>query len=231
MKKILLTVALSAAVLLSFSQEKPLSLGIKAGMGYSNYDVELGYPYTDKDAKLGYRFGVVAEYQLSNDFFLQSGIDILSKGMKSSFLEIDDIDGDGIKGDRMWGKMTWNAVYLEVPVMFGYQMNISDGSKIKFMAGPYVAYGIGGKISAKANSQKGLPGGFLGDVDYGKDKANLFSKETVKRFDMGLIGAIGAEYNKFIFTVGYEYGLTNISQGSNSIHNMNAFATVGYKLY
>ena len=227
MKKLLTLLLVSiVSTSLSYSQESKFSLGVKAGLGVSKLDIK----DFDSDAKLGYRFGVVVEYQLDNNFFIQSGLDLVSKGTKNKFYEEGDINGDGISGDYMHTKLTWNAVYLELPILAGYDLNVTNNFKVRFMAGPYLAYGVGGKLTAKTNGQlmqsSGVP------IEFSeKEKINTFSSETLKRFDMGLLGAVGAEYDKFQLTVGYEYGLLNISQGTNSIHNMNGFVTLGYRIF
>ena len=211
---------------LTYSQENNFSVGVKAGLGVSKLDIK----HTDSDAKLGYRFGVIGEYKLENNFFIQSGLDLVSKGTKNKFYEEGDINGDGISGDYLHTKLTWNAVYLELPILAGYDLNVTDNLKIRFMTGPYLSYGVGGKINATGYGQIMQPSGI--PVEFSeKDKSNTFSNESLKRFDMGVLGAVGAEYNKFQLTIGYEYGLLNISQGTNSIHNMNGFVTLGYRIF
>ncbi len=226
MKKILfLTIFSALAIFSTYSQENPLSLGIRGGMNLSNLSNE----GPDMDARVGYQFGIVGEYDLSNNFFLNGSLNISSKGAKYKVEGSMDFNGDGLE-DRGSIKSTWNATYLELPVLVGYKIPVSDNFAVKFMAGPYIAYGIGGKISSKANvSQQNS------DDTYTKynetDKVDTFSDSTLKRFDAGLVGAVAFEYSKFTFTIGYEYGLADISQGANSIHNRNAFATIGYTFF
>lgn len=227
MKKLLLFLFVSVLfTTVAYSQESKFSVGVKAGLGVSKLHIK----DVDSDAKLGYRFGVVGEYKLQNNFFIQSGIDLVSKGTKKKFDEEGDINVDGISGDYMHAKLTWNAVYLELPILAGYDLNVTENLKVRFMAGPYLAYGLGGKIIAKTNVQLSDPNGGY-ELFSRKDKINTFSDEALKRFDMGLLGAIGAEYNKFQLTIGYEYGLVKIFQESSSIHNMNGFVTLGYRIF
>lgn len=227
MKKFLLLTALLFAVCSGYSQGKLLSLGVKAGVNLSNLSNE----GPDMDARVGYQFGFVGEYQLKNNFFLHGSLNLTSKGAKYKNEKSGDINGDGYGFNDYYSiKTTWNATYLELPVMIGYKVGVTDGLAIKFMGGPYIAYGIGGKISAKGYSNmENLDGSFTRSDESGK--IDTFSSETLKRFDAGLSGAVSLEYSKFTFTLGYQYGITDISQGTNSIRNRNAFATIGYTLY
>ena len=227
MKKTLLLIIFSSFTLACLNaQENLFSLGVQTGVNLSNLDNE----GAEMDARVGYQFGVVGEYKLPNDFFLQGNLNVSSKGARMEVEGDMDIDGDGLY-ERGLIKSKWNAVYLELPVLAGYKVRVTDNFGIKFMAGPYFAYGIGGNISATYYVEiPELDGSYLKEM-VGKDKINTFSEETLRRFDFGLSGAVAAQYSKFTLTIGYDYGVTNISQGSNGIHNRNAFVTVGYTFF
>ncbi len=226
MKKTLLLAVFSLFTFVCLNaQENPFSLGVKAGVNLSNLSNE----GPDMDARVGYRFGIVGEYKLPNDFFLQGSLDISSKGAKLNVEGDMDVDSDGLL-DRGSIKSTWEAVYLELPVLAGYKVKVTDDFGIKFMVGPYLAYGIGGNLSATANVEMQQPDGSY-IRERGKEKVDTFSDETLKRFDVGLSGAVAAQYSKLTFTIGYDYGLTNISQGINGIHNRSAFVAIGYTLF
>lgn len=216
-------------VLLSFmnanSQESRFSVGVKAGLNVSNVDME----YFDTDAKASYRFGVVTEYDLRKSFFLRSGLDVNSKGFKSELTTMGDINGDGLLGDYGVLKSSWNMVYLQLPVMVGYKIDLNE-FKINFVAGGYFSYGIGGKVTSRFNGFLATPSGQQEDYAE-KAKDNTFSSDLLKRFDAGLLGGVGAEYKSLTFNLGYEYGLSDISQGATSIHNRNAFFTIGYRFF
>lgn len=225
MKKVLLSTALFLFALVSYSQDKPFSVGVKAGVNLSNFSAE----DTDTKSRVGYQFGIVGEYQLPNSFFLQSGMNISSKGAKIDQNIDYDYNGDGYS-DYGYMKIDYNAVYLQLPILAGYKIDVTDNFGIKLFAGPYLAYGIGGKSTLKGKMTMGLPYGESETIE-GKEKADTFSDELIKRFDMGLLGGVTAQYGKLSLSLGYEYGITDISQGTNSIHNQNAFATIGYTFY
>lgn len=211
---ILFVVFLTGAAQL-FSQDNRFSLGMRGGVTLSKLQVEgvLG------DFGVGYRFGVVSEYKLSQKFFMQSGVDFLSRSTKSTSAKSYGYSSIAIM------QVTCNQVYLELPILAGYNLNCTDDFKLRFMAGPYLAYGIGGDTK---NAEKGY--GSYGNTatSFRQNKESTFSEDGLKRFDMGLHAATGTEYKNFQVTIGFEYGLTNISQiTDHSVHNLTAFATIG----
>ena len=87
-------------------------------------------------------------------------------------------------------------------------------------AGPYVAYGIGGKSKVKLSSSEGSAE--LGDVD-------VFGDDGFKRFDAGLGLGVGAEFGPILVDLGWDMGLVDISGSSNgNVKNQNAYLSVGY---
>ncbi len=208
------------------SQESQFSLGVKGGVNLSNVDNE----NFNTDAKVGYKFSVVAEYGLPQNFFLRSGLDFNSKGFKLDMVLEGDNNKDGLFGDYQTTKSSWNEVYLQLPIVLGYKISVTDEFKINFVAGGYLSYGVGGKITGKVEGFLVTPSGEKGY--YNREiNENVFADNVLKRFDAGLTGGVGAEYKSITFDLGYEYGLCNIYQGSNSINNRNAFFTVGYKFF
>jgi len=188
----------------AYSQTLPVSVGLKAGANLSNISFE---DYDDTEAKVGYQFGLDLKLNfLTTDFFVLTGFAFTNKGCK-----LEEIRGhDDLKID---------ATYLQIPVMAGYKVSVVDGININFLFGPYFAHGIGGKVR---------------DVNiYGRrDRYDTFGDDGVlKRFDMGFTGGVGIDISKLNFTLGYEFGITDNSQGRNSARNRNAFLTVGYYIF
>ncbi len=182
----------------------------------------------DTKVRIGYQFGVLGEYNLPKSFFIESGLLLTSKGLKTEESGRWDINEDGFI-DEGTLKSNWNALYLEIPVTAGYRVVVNDDFKISFNAGPYIAYGIGGKIAAEIDAYMYYPSGKEHVED--KDKTDTFSDISLKRFDLGLLGAVAGEYKKIKLSIGYEYGLLDISQGSNSVNTRNVFITLGYTIF
>lgn len=154
MKKFLMTAVLGMFALAGFSQVK---WDARVGMNFSNMT-------KDSEAKAlpGFNLGVGMDYGFSENWSLQSGLMISSKGWK--YKE----EGE---------KMTFRPIYLDIPILAAYKFNISDNTKFVINAGPYLAFGLGGKAK-------------YGDVDY-----KLFKSDEGdwKRFDLGIQYGIGLE--------------------------------------
>ena len=118
MKKFLMTAVLGMFALAGFSQVK---WDAKVGMNFSNVT-----KYDDAKALPGFQLGVGMDYGFSESWSLQSGLLISSKGYK-----IEDVKV--------------RPIYLDIPILAAYKFNISDNTKFVINAGPYLAFGLGGK--------------------------------------------------------------------------------------
>jgi hypothetical protein len=116
------------------------------------------------------------------------------------------------------GKLTMNPMYLQLPVHYAYKLDVSPGTRLVFHAGPYMAVGVGGKVKVKAS-------GSSAEVS-----DDFFQDGAFKRFDAGLGLGVGAEFGPLLLDLGWDMGLTNISDISGAdAKNQNAYLTVGYR--
>lgn len=108
-------------------------------------------------------------------------------------------------------------MYLQMPVHFAYKLDVAPATRVVFHAGPYVAYGVGGKMSST-----------IGKIT---SSVNTFDKNLgFKPFDAGLGLGVGAEFGQFLVDLGWDMGLVNISRDKNgSVKTQNAYLSVGYK--
>ncbi len=176
------------------AQENPVTFGIKAGANLSTFGGDL------KDTKyaLRYQVGITADVALTNNLYILTGLDFQTKGVKYNPKSAPNIK--------------YNPMYLQLPVNIGYKFDLGSDIRLVVNAGPYVAYGIGGK--AKSDGEK----------------QSVFGKNKFKRFDYGLTGGVGVEIGRIAINAGYEFGLANISDTKGSkIKNRNPYLTVGYK--
>lgn len=212
------------------AQRSPLSFGIKAGVNLSNSsaDVEGLFQDYEKKAKVGFHFGVVAEYALTDAFALQSGLTFTTKGMVIKHSE------DWIPVGKEHNTQTTNMQYLQLPLLAVYKKGIARDTKVIFNVGPYVSYGIGGKVTTKTEYFN------LGDTPNDKTEYDTFKKDMYKKVDLGVIGGVGGEFGKIFVNLNYELGLLNLApalyvsdrSGNTteiSFKNRNATLSVGYK--
>lgn len=196
MKKFLLTAVLGMFALAGFSQ---MTWNAKVGMSMTNLS------NTDADMKVGYTVGVGLDYQFTDMWYLQSGLNITGKGAKAGDLKI-------------------KTHYLEIPVLAAAKFDVSDNMKFVVNAGPYLAFGLGGKEKYE-----------VGDVS---ESYKVFSKEDgaeealMKRFDLGLQYGVGLELSdKYLINLTGQYGFIDPFKGDSgeSSHNIAFMIGVGYR--
>ena len=152
--RVSLMVAMLAIVTAASAQT---SLGVKGGVNMSNF---YGDELDDRNVKIGFHIGLAADYEFMYNHAIQTGLYFTTKGAKY----------DGTFGD-VTGEVTVNPMYLQLPVHYAYKIDVSPGTRVVLHAGPYVAYGIGGKSKVKLSSSEGSAE--LGDVDvFGDDGLN-----------------------------------------------------------
>ena len=193
----------------AYAQEG-LSFGVKAGVNLSNF---YGSNYTDElDSKLGFQIGLTAEYGITNNLFLGSGLEFTTKGSRF-VMDIGSIEH----------KTVTTPMYLQLPIHIGYKFEVANGINLLAEAGPYVAFGIGGKSKLTIS----------GNDDPTKD--DFFGSEDdggAKRFDFGVGGAIGAEFGQIVVKIGSDLGLVNMNRSDLKLletKTLNLFLTVGFK--
>jgi len=199
MKKLKLSLVIAFLGMISIVSAQTASLSIKAGLNMSNY---YGDDLTDRNMKPGFHAGLGADLGLTPNMFVQTGLFFSTKGAKFS----DTGEGD-------WIDANITANYLQIPVHFAYKIDVTPGTKVVLHAGPYLAYGVSGKMK-------------LGSLE-----VNTFDKDLgFKPFDAGLGLGVGAEFGVILVDLGWDMGLTNISRASSgNIKNQNAYLSLGYR--
>ncbi|MCD8165822.1 MAG: PorT family protein [Bacteroides sp.] len=137
------------------AQEKPVTLGIKAGANLSTF----GGDMKNTKSALRYQVGITADILLTNNLYLVTGLDLQTKGAKYNPKSVSDVK--------------YNPMYLQLPVNIGYKFNVGSNIRLVVNAGPYLAYGIGGKAKSDGN------------------KESVFGNNKLKRLDYGLMGVPG----------------------------------------
>lgn len=214
MKKIFAIVACVAMSLAANAQawssekpENPVKFGVQAGMNISSFSYEDDSP----DSKIGFNAGVTLDYSIVKSFAIKTGLFFTMKGAKTSesYAGVDD---------------DWKAtpMYLELPILASYRYNFSDNLQWEVNAGPYLAFGLGGKkkneVSGKGFSQEDEDD-FFGKSDDGK----------AKRFDMGLQFGTGITFQQhYCIGIAYELGLTELHKDDKDKNN-NFMINLGYK--
>lgn len=195
MKKFLMTAVLGMFALAGFSQVK---WDAKFGMNFSNMT-----KFENTKALPGFQLGVGMDYGFSENWSLQSGLMISSKGWKVK------------EGDI---KNTYRPIYLDIPILAAYKFNISDNTKFVINAGPYLAFGLGGKAKYE-----------------GGEDDKMFDKEgwDMSRFDLGIQYGIGLEISEhYLINLTGQNGFIcpwDTEDGEDKPKNMTFSIGVGYR--
>lgn len=203
MKKIKLSLVIALLGMVSLVGAQNTSFSIKGGLNMSNF---YGDELSDKNMKTGFHIGVGADFEFAPNMAIQSGLLFTSKGAKYTT-------------DLVSTELNANANFLQLPLHFAYKIDVMPGTRVVLHAGPYVAYGIGGKTSA-GNVE----------VDTFKDDAFLDVLNGLKPFDAGIGLGVGAEFGSILLDLGWDMGLTNLSRVNGyDIKTQNAYLSVGFK--
>lgn len=214
-KVLMLALATTAISLTSKAQDAKTTFGVRAGVNFQNL--------TGKDAnggdldfkmKTGFHIGVNAEIPIAPEFYVQPGLLFTTKGAKEEITGSDD------------AKI--NISYLEVPINFLYKPELGSG-KLLLGVGPYVGFGIGGKV--KGNGA---------DMDV-KFKNDVKSTDYLKAFylkglDFGGNLLVGYELSsKISAQLNAQLGMTNLApkvDGNSSdakVKNTGFGISLGYR--
>ncbi len=187
--KILMVVALATFSFQSFAQ----TFGVKAGLNMSN----TSKIYDDDDSKMlmGFHVGATAEIEVADAFSVETGLILSTKGEKNDY--------ENAAGKDVTVKTV--PMYLEIPINGKYGIDLG-GKKLYFAAGPYLAFGIGGKYKSDGESEK---------IDWGNDE----EKDDMKRLDFGLNIGAGVEFGAIGIGVQYGLGLTSVMPKSEELDN------------
>ena len=203
MKKVLLSAAALLIASLSFGQAK---WGIVAGPQFSSMTVKNpGLTGTSKETSkilTGIRAGVTVDIPLADEFYIGTGLLYSGKGGKAKNSD---------------AKTTLS--YLELPIHFMFKPEVGSG-RLVLSAGPYLAYGLGGKIKDTG----------FGDFNVYDDES-LLAKQ--KRFDAGVGINVGYEMPMGLyFGLNTDLGLVNTADNTNNdrkFKNTSFGVSVGYK--
>lgn len=226
MKKLILSAFLTL-VTLGIGAQSPVSFQVKAGVGMANL---YGKNTDDCEVKLANKVGVGMDYAFNQTWSLQSFLNFVSKGSKG---EIEGL-----------GRIKMNELYLELPVMMAARIHISDKVQLVLSAGPYIAYGVGGKTTYDIE-EKRIPSttGYItigGKYKFDTFGAIMKGNIGFDRFDAGLAWGVAAEYHRFIFGIDAQLGLAHVEGELKkvaeviiteklSVKNISAFFSVGYR--
>jgi hypothetical protein len=152
MKQLFKSVILVVFVLLAMSAQAQVKIGVKGGLNVSTVSgigkLLLASSESVRACKIssraGFHAGVMAQFPLPSNFFIQPELLFSMQGLKSTvYIGASEVTG------------TDELNYLQLPVYAGYKINVGTGLDVIAGVGPYFAYGISGTDDA-FDSDEGL---------------------------------------------------------------------------
>jgi hypothetical protein len=174
---------------IGYSQTRT-SFAIRAGINFQNLNgEEPGGHDLDNKLKTGFHVGVEADIPVAEEFYFRPGVLYSQKGAK-----LDDPDDTKV-----------NIGYIEVPLSFVYKPVLGTG-KLILGIGPYLAYGIGGKVKSNDGDE---------NIKF-ENKISLSEAMSgtpyVKGFDAGGNIFFGYEFSqRFFAQINAQLGMVNIN--------------------
>jgi hypothetical protein len=160
---------------------------------------------------IGFNAGPAIDYMWGLHFSLHSGIILENKGTRGH-VELAGKTADGVN----------RLLYLDVPLLARWNFK-AVGTVFFVEAGPYTGFGLRGKAGIEtADTTRSWV------IKWGKDPQDNF-----RRFDYGVVGGAGLEWNRFSLEGCFAYGLANIYALSQTgyIIEQRAFSVrIGYYL-
>lgn len=172
--------------------------GIRAGINFQNLNgKDFNGNTLSNDLVLRYHVGANVEIPLAPDFYFQPGLLFITKGAKSSTT---------ILGTTVTS--TVNISYLELPLNLLYKPLLGTGHLLLGF-GPYLAYGIGGKVTLNDQSESIKFANTANATDFGT---------TYKPFDAGGNLLAGYEFsNRISFQLNAQLGMIKINPDYSGI--------------
>jgi hypothetical protein len=180
---------------MAFNSSKAQEDGTKFGIkGGVNFSNLYTDNVDDNNVLTGFNVGLYAKVPLADNIAFQPEISYTGKGAELVY-----------NNALVSGTAQFKLDYIEVPLLF--VVNVTKNFNIH--AGPYAAYLISGKTTNKSDS---------GSYNF-EDNINT---DDFNRFDAGLSGGVGLDFNPISFGVRYNYGLTKIGKDNNSANNFTS---------
>lgn len=206
--------------------------GVKAGPNLSAMLLKDQSGYTKVKLRPGFHLGGTADMVLSDKFYLQPSLLLSGKGFT--------IDKNG-GAQYLYGvdKIKFTSYYIELPVNFIFKPQVGNG-RMLLGAGPYIAYGLGGRWKAEANGMS-VTGKLKFLNNYSSTDSSMGGNSRTipytKPFDFGANILIGYEFSRNLyFHINGQLGLLDIdpsydrvSDETSSLKTVQGGLSIGYR--
>lgn len=202
---------------------------IEFRIGGNSSEFDIKDANRDKAVKMGFNLALLYTQKLFySDFQFQTGVVMTKKGMKQDkySLKTNELEGEKIERNT---RVTTDANYVQIPFMLGFETYLNSNFAINLNAGAYGAVGFKGKIKEKGSVSTSF-GSMEPIVESIRNSQNTFKDGNLKKFDYGLTGSVGLVYDVYTLTLGYDWGLYDVSDDNTRIlKNRNLTLSVGLR--
>ena len=188
---------------------------IKGGVNAANITVDKNGTYHDANTVISFHAGLGADLPLAKCLSIQPSLLFTGKGARTSSGSTTGTNPSYVEGK-------FNPYYVELPVNLVGKIPLAmEESNFFIGAGPYIAMGVAGKTKTQGKVF-GAAFEHKGDIKFSNDDPTTTNYEedagfgTIKRFDYGLNGTAGFQFNSIMISANYGYGLAKIVGGTNS---------------
>ena len=228
-KRLIYLFIISSISVTSFAQNRAW---LKAGVNFANVSYNSNGEVDDATMLTSFHVGFVGDVPIVKFLAIQPAFLFTGKGSKIQ---------SGKPSDLTYYKATANPLYLELPVNAVIKLPLSsDESNFFFGAGPYIAFGVGGKRKIEGKTL-GVAYSSKEKIEFSNDDPSTFNNEegaglgVMRRFDYGFNGTAGFQIKNGMIALNYGYGLAKLQSGTNSSDdNKNKHRvlsiSVGFKL-
>jgi hypothetical protein len=212
--------ALICAPVLKAQDDTRTTFGIRAGVNFQNLNGKNSDgDKLENDMIIGFNAGVNVEIPVAPDFVLQPGLLFSLKGAETTV--------EGLSGKV-------NVDYIELPVNFIFKPVLGNG-RLLLGLGPYVAYGVGGKIKL-SGSGTDIEKKIIFENDLSESQL-LDDEFYVRPLDAGANLLAGYEFAFGISVqLNAQWGLLKVNPGydgnsddKSSVKNTGFGISVGYR--
>ncbi|MDE6295734.1 MAG: PorT family protein [Muribaculaceae bacterium] len=194
------TILLSALLLIfatfpAIAQKNIVSWGIKASI-----DAELSTKWHGKGGSItmyrpgvGFSIGGVSNIYLGKSFYFEPSLSIAYSQYR--YKDVGFADADGLTWEWDPKIYKWN---LQLPLIVGYSIDISDSFALNIFTGPQLRYAFAGKIVFKNKEI----------AEANNEYSDLWMEQ--RRFDLSWKIGLGVPVNNFVISLEADLGITDL---------------------
>ncbi|MGD1842452.1 MAG: porin family protein [Thermonemataceae bacterium] len=183
------------------AQAQDVRLGVRGGLNFADENGEAGgNDYGDEtDLRTAFQVGLLAQFGVSDPFYLQTGLLLSSKGRTRDFGSVET---------------TNSPLYLDIPVSLVFKGDLG-GITAFGLVGPYFGFGIGGQFESEDGGTR-----VSRDIEWGNEEG----EDNYRSVDVGIDVGIGVEIDPLQIGLNYGFALTNSRPGGDD--NNSRFSRV-----